>query len=46
MHSVQEWKAAVTKYMADKLGWSEDAKQTYAAELEQEINAAITPVHD
>lgn len=46
MASVQQWKDIVIKYMALKLNWSEEVKLTYAADLEQEINAAINPVDE
>ncbi|MEI2358192.1 glycerol-3-phosphate dehydrogenase/oxidase [Mesobacillus zeae] len=44
IHAVKENKEAVTRYMADKFGWSEEQTETRRAELERELASAQTPV--
>lgn len=44
MPFVQMWKGAVIHYMEMKLNWTDDQKQAYTRELDQEIHAAITPI--
>ena len=44
IHWVQEHKAKVIDYMAAQLNYTEEQKLAYAAELEKELRAAVTPV--
>ncbi|WP_338553061.1 FAD-dependent oxidoreductase [Paenibacillus sp. KS-LC4] len=41
---VLKWKEAVHAEMAALFGWSEETSAAYAAELEQELHYAVTPV--
>lgn len=41
---VLQWKEAVHAEMAALFGWTEEASAAYAAELEQELHYAVTPV--
>ena len=40
---VREWKQPVIKYMADKLGWSEEEKSVYITGLEEALAEAVEP---
>lgn len=44
MSFVQMWKVPVIDYMAQKLNWTDEQRQAYTSELDQEIHAAITPI--
>jgi glycerol-3-phosphate dehydrogenase len=41
---VHQWKQAVIDEMDAYFGWTQDEKQTYTDELEQELTDAVTPV--
>ncbi|WP_085521507.1 glycerol-3-phosphate dehydrogenase/oxidase [Tuberibacillus sp. Marseille-P3662] len=43
---VRQWKAPVTRYMADLLGWSETDVQRFTKELEDMLHQASTPMKD
>jgi glycerol-3-phosphate dehydrogenase len=44
IHWVHQWKQAVIDEMAAYFGWTQDEKQTYTDELEQELTDAVIPV--
>jgi glycerol-3-phosphate dehydrogenase len=41
--AVRKWKEPVTAAMAEMLGWSDDERASYAAELERQLAEAVEP---
>jgi glycerol-3-phosphate dehydrogenase len=44
--TVRQYKDGVIAAMADQLGYSDEERQAYAAELERELQAAVSPAAD